>query len=150
MGGYISRTLAFTGRTGVLNYWRAQRPLALILMLGIAISLSLLISPLPRWTALIGLAPTLFAYVATIALGVRRLHDRGRSGWWLLGYSWPLAFAGVQISRAGGIPGDPASPVFIAICMALLAAFILAVWGWIDIGLLKGLPAPNRYGPAPT
>ena len=93
MGGYVTRSLDFTGRTGVIHYWRAQRPLALILLMGPVISMALLLSSLPKWTALIGLIPILFVYIASIALGVRRLHDRGRSGWWLMFYASPLAFS---------------------------------------------------------
>ena len=150
MGGYVTRSLDFTGRTGVINYWRAQRPLALILLLGPVISMTLLLSPLPKWTALIGLIPILFVYIASIALGVRRLHDRNRSGWWLVIYSSPLAFSGVLFVRTGGLDGDPSSPGFIATAIAVLASFAFYVWGFIDIGLRKGLSGPNRYGPVPT
>ena len=149
MGGYVTRSLDFTGRTGVINYWRAQRPLALILLLGPVISMTLLLSPLPQWTALIGLIPILFVYIASIALGFRRLHDRGRSGWWLMVYASPLVFSCVLLARMGGLPGEPWSPVFITTGVVMLATFAFYVWGFIDIGLRKGRPGPNRYGPAP-
>jgi uncharacterized membrane protein YhaH (DUF805 family) len=149
MGGYVTRSLDFTGRTGVIHYWRAQRPLALILLMGPVISMALLLSSLPKWTALIGLIPILFVYIASIALGVRRLHDRGRSGWWLMFYASPLAFSCVLLACMGGLPGEPSSPVFITTGVGMLATFAFYVWGFIDIGLRKGWPGPNRYGPAP-
>tara|TARA_R110002124_G_scaffold104901_1_gene255310 strand:+ start:2144 stop:2644 length:501 start_codon:yes stop_codon:yes gene_type:complete len=150
MSGYVNRSLDFTGRTGVLKYWRAQRALIWFLMLGIALAMGLLVSPLPQWTAAVGLVPILYVYVASIALGVRRLHDRGRSGWWLMIYSSPLAFSCVLLARNGGLPGEPSSPVFITTGVAVLAAFAFYVWGFIDIGVRKGRPGPNRYGPVPT
>lgn len=150
MSGYLNRSLDFTGRTGVLEYWRAQRALIWFLMLGIAVAMGLLVSPLPLWTALLGLVPILYVYVASIALGVRRLHDRGRSGWWLVFYTSPLVFSCVLLARTGGLPGEPSSPVFITTGVVMLATFAFYVWGFIDIGLRKGLSGPNRYGPVPT
>ncbi len=148
MGGYVTRSLDFTGRTGVTTYWRAQRPLALILLLGPVISMTLLFSPLPKWTVLIGLIPILFVYIASIALGVRRLHDRNRSGWWLVIYSSPLAFSGVLFVRTGGLHGDPSSPGFIATAIAVLAGFALYVWGFYPHRLAQGPPRaePLRSG----
>lgn len=64
----------------------------------------------------------LAAVLPSIAVTVRRLHDRDMSGWWYLG-----------LSVAGAIP--------LVGIIASLAFFVLMV--------LPGTPGPNRFGPDP-
>jgi uncharacterized membrane protein YhaH (DUF805 family) len=61
-------------------------------------------------------------FIPSIAVGVRRLHDRDMSGWWYLG-----------VIVAGMIP-------FIGIIANI--AFIVLMF-------LPGTPGPNRFGPDP-
>jgi uncharacterized membrane protein YhaH (DUF805 family) len=60
--------------------------------------------------------------IPSIAVGVRRLHDRDMSGWWYLG--------------------------FIVLSIIPLVGFIAAI-AFIVIMALPGTPGANRYGPAP-
>ncbi|PCD04819.1 DUF805 domain-containing protein [Sphingomonas spermidinifaciens] len=76
--------------------------------------------------ALLGLAPFGLFYLAmllpSIAVQVRRLHDRNLSGWLLLG-------------------------VYLLSWVPVLG-FLLSV-GFLVITCLPGTPGPNRYGPDP-
>ncbi len=54
-----------------------------------------------------------------LAIAVKRTHDRGRSGWWVLLY------------------------------MLASVTVIGAVWPFIELGILDGTPGPNDYGPSP-
>jgi uncharacterized membrane protein YhaH (DUF805 family) len=60
--------------------------------------------------------------IPSIAVGVRRLHDRDMSGWWYLG--------------------------FIVLSMIPLVGIIASI-AFIVIMALPGTPGPNRFGPEP-
>ena len=68
---------------------------------------------------------------------VRRLHDLGRSGWWIAG------FVVVEIELAA-LATYPAGPAWLA---ALPGLFTLA--GFILIGAVPGERSENRFGPPP-
>ena len=74
----------------------------------------------------IGLVPLCLFFLAiivpSIAVGVRRFHDRDMSGWWYLGFI-----------VLGAIP-------YVGI-IASIASFVITV--------LPGTPGPNRFGPDP-
>jgi len=89
IGLYFSRYVTFRGRAGRAEYWWAMLFIALA---NIALSLvdygALGASPEEP-----GVLATLFAFgtiLPTLAISVRRLHDIGRSGWWLLIVLIPL------------------------------------------------------------
>jgi len=92
----------------------------------------------------------LFLYMATTAT-CRRLHDLGRSGWWL-----PLALilwmgAGIIVTLSlalvfGAHTVQPGAPVFWCVFMMLLVPPLLAAL-WLH--LEDGDPAPNRFGLPP-
>jgi uncharacterized membrane protein YhaH (DUF805 family) len=79
----------------------------------------------------------LWVYLAT---SVKRLHDRDKSGWWLL-----LFFA---------LPGlysqfeDRLDNSWVAVPFGL-AAFVFCVWGFVEMYCLKGSRKTNRFGPDP-
>jgi uncharacterized membrane protein YhaH (DUF805 family) len=83
------------------------------------------------------------------ALSAKRLHDRNRSGWWLLAPTVTLviaiAFAFVTLSRPEGQRG-PWNTIGI---IFVLVTFALGVWLVLEIGFLRGTQGPNRYGPDP-
>ena len=72
----------------------------------------------PASLAIIGVG-YLFGIWISLATSVKRLHDRGRSGWWLL-----LMFV-LSFIIVGGI------------------------WQLIECGILEGQQGPNKYGSDP-
>src|SRR3977135_3617917 len=73
--------------------------------------------------------------VSGVAVGIKRLHDRDKSGWWLLiFYLLPAVFDGI------GRSGVPALS---------LVAFAISIWGFVELGCLRGTDGPNTYGPDP-
>ena len=77
-----------------------------------------------------------FVYPVLIASGAcvlsKRLHDRGRSGWWAA----PLLVAVMMIwPEARGVRAVLALPVWI--------------WGVVELGVLAGEEGANRFGPSP-
>jgi uncharacterized membrane protein YhaH (DUF805 family) len=91
------------------------------------------------WIAgLMGLAIFVFSIWTTLAAAVKRLHDRDKSGWWMLVFgALPIA-----LGAASGLMGD-------AGLVAILAACGVWLWGFIEFGCLKGTTGPNVYGPDP-
>jgi uncharacterized membrane protein YhaH (DUF805 family) len=75
--------------------------------------------------------------VSGIAVGLKRLHDRDMSGWWLLMfYLLPPVLDG--IGRAIGVP-----------VVFSLAGAVISVWALVVLGFLRGTSGTNQYGPDP-
>lgn len=79
-----------------------------------------------------------FMYVG-LAIAVKRLHDRDKSGWWVLVfYILPAVLSGASSGMGGGV------------AMVLsIASFALSIWGLVELGILRGTMGPNQYGPDP-
>ena len=80
------------------------------------------------------------AIVSGIAVGIKRLHDRDKSGWWIL-----LFYVVPSILSSGG----SASGSLGAQGVLGLASLALSIWGIVELGFLRGTQGPNQYGPDP-
>ena len=91
------------------------------------------------WIAgLMGLAIFVFSMWTTLAAAVKRLHDRNKSGWWILVFGvLPVALGAVSVLLRD------------AALVGILAACGVWLWGFIELGCLKGTAGPNAYGPDP-
>jgi uncharacterized membrane protein YhaH (DUF805 family) len=85
----------------------------------------------------------LLVFYSALAVTAKRLHDRNRRGWWIL--MFPLGFV-VLISLVGTFGEDLDPIVYYGV---LGTALILAIAAVIELGLTRGTPGPNRYGPDP-
>jgi len=75
--------------------------------------------------------------VSGLAVGIKRLHDRDMSGWWLLVfYLLPPVLDG--LGRAMGIP------LFFS-----LAGSAVSIWALVVLGFLRGTSGANQFGPDP-
>lgn len=89
---------------------------------------------------------------AAIAAAAKRLHDFGRSAWWLVGglavaVAWSFALAFAAILMIGPEALTPQSPWFAAFFAGTsLPLFAALMW----LHFAKGMPGPNRFGPATT
>jgi uncharacterized membrane protein YhaH (DUF805 family) len=73
-----------------------------------------------------------------IAVGIKRLHDRDKTGWYLLlFYLVPALLDGIGNS-VGGIG-----------FIFSLAGLAISIWAFIELGCLRGTIGPNQYGPDP-
>lgn len=75
-----------------------------------------------------------------LATSIKRLHDRDRSGWWMV----PFFLLPALISPFSNRFGE-----YDAYGLIALAAGILYLWGGIEMYFLKGSPSTNRFGPSP-
>jgi uncharacterized membrane protein YhaH (DUF805 family) len=78
--------------------------------------------------------------VVGIFIGIKRLHDRDKSGWWLLVfYLAPMILSGLS----GALSRDGIAVVF------ALGSLAISIWAFIELGCLRGTAGPNKYGPDP-
>jgi uncharacterized membrane protein YhaH (DUF805 family) len=86
------------------------------------------------------IAFTVVSWISAFAVGVKRLHDRDKSGWWiLLFYLAP--------SVLGSIANTSEQPL-VGFVLGL-ASFVISIWGLVELGFLRGTVGPNPYGPDP-
>ncbi len=131
--------LRLDGRIGRKGFW-----------LGFAAAVAALVAIdlAARGTALVLLlAP--FALYALAAVIVKRLHDRGRSGWWSLLIVTPLVagFAAAPLARLVGL-GERGIQTFVVAVTWLAIAGVVA-WIVVDLGLQDGEPGYTEHGPPP-
>lgn len=111
--------------------------------------MQLQVMPQQRFEPLFLLAP--LGVVWLFAL-VRRLHDRGRSGWWLLAiYGLPvgLGFVGALVTDYLKAQGQPEELVMAWIITFGSITLIPMLWGAAELLVLRGNAGQNRYGPNP-
>ena len=75
--------------------------------------------------------------VSGIAVGLKRLHDRDMSGWWLLVFYLLPALLD-SIGRGLGIP-----------IIFSVAGAVISIWALVVLGFLRGTAGTNQYGPDP-
>jgi uncharacterized membrane protein YhaH (DUF805 family) len=82
----------------------------------------------------------LILLVVGIFVGIKRLHDRDKSGWWLLVfYLVPMVLSwGSAILSRNGIGA-----------LFALGSLAVSIWALVELGCLRGTIGPNRYGEDP-
>ncbi|WP_422058671.1 DUF805 domain-containing protein [Sphingomonas sp.] len=102
-----------------------------------------------------GLLGNIFALatlIPSLAVGVRRLHDLDRSGWWILLPLGPILVGAVllgigMVQSLGGMDGGMSSMVIlggIALLGGFICSIVLLVWY-----CTPGTSGPNRFGEDP-
>jgi uncharacterized membrane protein YhaH (DUF805 family) len=99
---------------------------------------SLTLTDLPRLLIkLVGTTLLMWVYFAT---SIKRLHDRDKSGWWMVPF---FAMPGLYNQFADRLPDSYADlPLGIA-------ALVLCLWGFVEMYCLKGSRKTNRFGADP-
>lgn len=133
---------SFTGRINRAKYWIGVVVLLVYWMVvGTVIVLAFGLSAFTGMGApmIIALLAFLLPFWIGLAIGVKRLHDRNKSGWWLILF-WIVPS---MLSGGGTAMGETAGFI------PNLAAAALSLWGLVEIGFLRGTSGPNNYGPDP-
>lgn len=72
--------------------------------------------------------------VSSVFVGIKRLHDRDKSGWWLLVfYLLPTV-----LNELSGVSS-----------VLAFVSFAITIWALVELGCLRGTQGPNKYGPDP-
>ena len=138
---------SFEGRINRAKFWIA---VLVYVVASVIAGVIAFVSPSEMLGTLINGVVSLVAFVSGIFVAIKRLHDRDKSGWWLLLFyiapgvlavigsvAWMFAAMG-EGAGAGG---------FGFVCLAAAAA--ISIWAFIEFGCLRGTVGPNRYGPDP-
>jgi uncharacterized membrane protein YhaH (DUF805 family) len=133
-GNYL---FGFQGRLNRSKYW-----LFVILSLAVLAAVVGLILAVEAGTP--GLVAVVVVYLlmlyAGVAVGIKRLHDRDKSGWWLL-----IFFLLPNVLSIGGrLSGSVGLNAVLG-----LAALAILIWAVVELGCLRGTGGPNQYGPDP-
>lgn len=134
---------SFSGRANRAKYWLTVLIVGIVWLVAAIVGVTLsaaLGSTLGLFiSAIIGLGAFVFTIWPGLAIGVKRLHDREKSGWWLLLFWLVPNVLGGAGSALGGFAGGALS----------LVSFGILVWAIVEFGCLKGTTGPNMYGPDP-
>jgi uncharacterized membrane protein YhaH (DUF805 family) len=145
-----SLLFSFHGRINRAKYW-----LTMLIYTGVGMLLGLIgfVTGQGMGYQLVSGLVELVIFVSSLAVALKRLHDRDKSAWWLLFFyiapgvlAFVAVFFGLTSSAIMGEPSDWAS-LWFRIC--LIAAFAIGVWAFVEFGCLRGTVGYNRYGPDP-
>jgi uncharacterized membrane protein YhaH (DUF805 family) len=76
-------------------------------------------------------------YAATT---IKRLHDRNRSGWWII----PFGVLPALLPEVAGRVGQSYLALFLG-----TVALVLSIWSFVETFCLRGTRGPNRFRPDP-
>ncbi len=127
-----NRLFSFRGTAPRLEFWiwsLVTTALGGLILLG-AGYVGIEITPL-GWGLLLLLVPLLWI---GLAVQVRRLHDRGLTGWWALG------FVGLPALLPELAPLETGMGAILG-----LVSLLLSLAGLVVMGFLSGRTGPNRY-----
>ena len=123
--GWSDLLLSASGRLARTPFWIASA-----VLIGLAAIYEVSFGPTIKWLTGWFIYPALL-YMGACVLS-KRLHDRGRSGWWAA----LVLFALVAVW--------PTPHGFGAFVFVLILA-----WATIELGVMQGEDGANRFGPSP-
>jgi len=139
----LKRYADFSGRAPRAEYWWFWLAYMVV---------NVLLNVLTRVSAIFGLLGlVLFGLITPmLAVGVRRLHDTNRTGWWFLAPFVPYII-GVALIVSSIMRGPPSANPFLSMGPAVIFMLIGLVFSIVVFifTVLPGTEGPNRFGPDP-
>ena len=139
----LKKYAVFSGRAPRAELWWYLLFLIIAVVLGLIVESIL---GLPKLFFIYGPLTLLIAlgtFVPSLAVQVRRLHDRNYSGWWLAAF-WLLEILLQIFGPLGPVAGK--FPILAgALALSVFAVSITLIVFWAR----PGTPSDNRYGPNP-
>ena len=135
---------SFRGRVNRARFWLTGIAIYAIMVVGSVVTVVL--DNITPFFAILFLPIFLGAIIASLANGARRLHDRGKSAWWLLLFVLlpALLLAPAEAVSTSRDPSAAAGGLLFA-----LVSLPFSIWGLVVMGFLKGTAGPNRFGEDP-
>ncbi len=129
----------FSGRINRGKYWLAWLLYAVIYLAFVALGFLTESTTVQALTAMIAIV----ILISSLAAGVKRLHDRNKSGWHIVLFHVApcvLFFAGMAIASSSAMVANALG----------FAALAIAVWSFVELGCLRGTIGVNPYGSDPV
>lgn len=127
----FSLLFSFHGRIGRAHWWLGMAIVAASIT-SIAVGIGIL-----RMHPIFFVPSALLSTFPVFALGIKRLHDRDMTGWYI---AWITVIPAMLLLLAGRVTdGSPAWWTFLS------AAVLLFAWGVIELGLRCGTEGLNEY-----
>ena len=133
-----------SGRINRAKYWRST----------LLFTVAGLVAAVILFTAA-GIAAPLFIIAVVLVLipwllwgfsiTTERLHDRDKSAWWLVVFYLVPGMLG-QLAKTAWFAGAAGTVLHYILA---LASFAFTIWGFVEIGCLRGTAGSNAYGPDP-
>lgn len=150
----LSIYATFSGRARRSEYWWFYL-FTILVAIATAVIDAVLDTAFDNEIGLVGTITSLALLVPTLAVTARRLHDTGRTGWWMLLPAIPLvativvAFAAV-LATAFSTNADSNPEVAVIALLAVCVLLTLAAGITLIVFLcLNSKPEANKYGPSP-
>jgi uncharacterized membrane protein YhaH (DUF805 family) len=145
---------SFEGRINRKPFWIAS----LIMMAAAIVVTMVIVMPTTMMSPGLGIFLSLIIWLAllypVVALGVKRLHDRGKPGHLMAVFLAPSVI--MQLGDLLGITGSTQVVGGEIIHLPNMLGWLLivvslgvAIWALVELGFLKGTTGPNAYGPDP-
>jgi uncharacterized membrane protein YhaH (DUF805 family) len=133
----------FDGRANRRKFW-----IAVLVIVAVKVVLAILdyATDQSRMVQALNSMLNIVLLIVAIAVGVKRLHDRNKSGWYLLLFYFVPGVL-VVICYEFRLFGEDAS---IIPTVLWLLAFAVGVWTFVEMGCLRGTVGVNQYGPDPV
>jgi uncharacterized membrane protein YhaH (DUF805 family) len=138
---------SFQGRINRAKYWLAILLYVLVSILAGIIGYA---SDSEGLATTLSSAVSLVTFISGILVGIKRLHDRDKSGWWLmLFYIAPGVLLGIgAVTTLLGFADESAGAGMTGLVFSL-AGLAIVIWAFVELGCLRGTVGSNKYGPDP-
>ena len=144
--------LSFDGRIGRKAYWIGTFALVALILSLHQSAIELFSLPVESMfeqnpvNSAVSIAISLATLWPSLAVLVKRLHDRNWSGWWAAPlYVFTLGFDAADLAGLTGTLEEPS----LAGKILLWSLGLIALVYLVELGFRKGTPGPNRFGPDP-
>jgi uncharacterized membrane protein YhaH (DUF805 family) len=89
----------------------------------------------------------LVGFYCSLAVVAKRLHDRGRSAWWIVVFYFIPGFLnGLGTSLMSGTEQSDSAAIAGVLSLVALG---LTLWAFVELYCLRGTVGDNQYGPDP-
>ncbi|GEO97751.1 DUF805 domain-containing protein [Methylobacterium haplocladii] len=140
----LARVAAWFDPRGRLSRRVYARVVVRLLLLSVALFCAAIVLGSQGWreAALAAVGGIVGIWLASLAQAIRRLHDRGRSGWWL---SIPLILTALSF-----VPVETQADAHpLAVVAYTVATLVASAWFLMETLGRHGTAGPNGYGPEP-
>ena len=139
---FVNIFISFSGRINRAKYW-----IAVLIFTAINIVLGALGYLGSGSTAVRGINTVvgIAMLISGIGVAIKRLHDRNKSGWFVLLFVVaPAILLGLGLAVGTMSTGSD----FIATALWLIA-IVIGLWSFVELGCLRGTIGRNQYGSDP-